>query len=97
MHHLNLMKTPAGRILARRKDGKPLTAVDKIEAKYLAALDEPMEVGSEGGPLPYFSKNRDLVIPFASPKRYHWWNGGQSTLKTIRECDAFRKDSSGGG
>ena len=90
MHHLNVRKTPAGRILAQRKDGKPLTPVDRIEAKYLAAADEPMEVGSEDGPLPYLDHSDSLVIHFASPKRFHWWRGGQNTseiIAKIKQCE----------
>lgn len=85
MHHLNVLKTPAGRLLAQRKDGKPLTPVDMIEAKYLAAIDDPMEVGSEKGPFPYFEPGGNLVIPFSSPPRFHWWRGGQSISKTVEE------------
>lgn len=36
-------------------------------------------------PRPYFNGNGDLVIPFDSPRRYHWWAGGQSVSETIRE------------
>jgi hypothetical protein len=100
MHHLNIRKTPAGRILAQRKDGKLLTSQDHIEAKYLAVADEPMDVGSEDGPLPYFDEFGCLIIPFSSPKRFHWWRpkqsgqskqseqsgwSGQSILETVSE------------
>jgi hypothetical protein len=27
----------------------------------------------------------NLIIPFGSPKKYHWWNGGQSVLDTATE------------
>ena len=28
-----------------------------------------------------------LVIPFDSPPRYHWWNGGQTITQTRRELN----------
>jgi hypothetical protein len=37
---IEIRKTPDGRILARRKDGKPLTAADKEQAKSLAVIEE---------------------------------------------------------
>ena len=40
----------------------------------------------EGRPLPYFTPGGTLVIPFASPERYHWWKpGGQSVAVTREE------------
>jgi hypothetical protein len=47
--------------------------------------------------LPYITAG-DLVIPFASPERYHWWKEGQSVEQTRREAlERFhaeqRKDS----
>ena len=35
--------------------------------------------------LPYFTADGTLVIPFDSPIRFHWWNGGQPLKQTIRE------------
>ena len=36
-------------------------------------------------PRPHFNASGDLVIPFNSPGRYHWWVGGQSVEDTLRE------------
>lgn len=36
-------------------------------------------------PKPYFDLDVDLVIPFGSDRRYHWWIGGQSVKETIEE------------
>lgn len=33
---------------------------------------------------PYI-ENETLIIPFDSDKKYHWWNGGQSVIETLRE------------
>ena len=27
----------------------------------------------------------NVVIPFNSPAKYHWWNGGQSVFDTVTE------------
>jgi len=35
--------------------------------------------------LPYFTPGGTLVIPFDSPTRFHWWNGGQSIKQTHSE------------
>jgi hypothetical protein len=40
-------------------------------------------------PLPYFDKDGDIVIPFASNKKYHYWNGGQLLSETIEEIKAL--------
>jgi hypothetical protein len=35
--------------------------------------------------MPYFTPAGDVVIPFDSPERYHWWKGGQSISETKAE------------
>ena len=37
---IEIRKTPDGRVQARRKDGRPLTAEDREEAKKLAVIEE---------------------------------------------------------
>jgi predicted glycosyl hydrolase (DUF1957 family) len=37
---------------------------------------------------PYIDKHGVLVIPFESEKKYHWWAGGQTILKTLSELNA---------
>ena len=56
MLHLEIKKTPDGRTLARRKDGRPLSPEDRQQAKLLADTAEPPlracvvreEVGEDG-------------------------------------------------
>jgi hypothetical protein len=56
-------------------------------------LSSPVETESEtpvpsvpsSERLPYFTAAGDLVIPFDSPERYHWWKGGQSIKETRAE------------
>jgi hypothetical protein len=40
---------------------------------------------SDHEPLPYFDKGGEIVIPFASNQKYHYWNGGQLLSKTVDE------------
>src|SRR5574340_689301 len=43
---------------------------------------------------PYITDFGVLVIPFNSPKKYYYWNGGQSvcdTLKEVGRCDLIEK------
>jgi len=37
---------------------------------------------------PYINEDGVLVIRFDSDPKYHWWNGGQSALETLRELKA---------
>jgi len=32
--------------------------------------------------LPHFGKNGDLIIPFDSDSKFHWWDGGMSAKET---------------
>jgi hypothetical protein len=69
---------------------RPVPSVPKVE------VCEELETGVPGVPggkrLPYLSASGDLVIPFDSPERYHWWTGGQSPRETRREL-MERKES----
>jgi len=68
------------------------TAMD-IRPESLKDLETavPSVPGSESlppttsGHRPFLNAGGDLVIPFASPARYHWWNGGQSVAATLSE------------
>jgi len=46
------------------------------------------ETGATGKPLrlPYLTPGGDLVIPFDSDPKYHWWKGGQSVASTRAEA-----------
>lgn len=37
---------------------------------------------------PYLTEHGELIIPFESDHRYHWWSGGQSVAATLRELNA---------
>lgn len=45
-------------------------------------------------PRPYLDESGDLVIPFGSDSKYHWWTaGGQSVEETMKEI-ACKKERS---
>ena len=37
---------------------------------------------------PYINPKGELIIPFTSDPRYHWWAGGQSITATLWELQA---------
>ena len=43
--------------------------------------------------LPYFNQYGDLVIPFGSDPKYHYWNGGQSIKDTLKMLGSTRDKS----
>ena len=49
----------------------------KLEAKE-TATGKPLQ-------LPYLTPGGDLVIPFDSDPKYHWWKGGQRVASTRAE------------
>ena len=42
--------------------------------------------------LPHVLVDGTLVIPFDSPQRFHWWNGGQTVKETRVEVKAWKRD-----
>jgi hypothetical protein len=46
--------------------------------------------------LPYLTQSGDLVIPFDSPERYHWWKSGQSVKETLAELSERAKEVENG-
>ena len=43
---------------------------------------------TERQPRPFLTAAGDLVIPFDSDPKYHWWKGGQSVKQTLAEVRA---------
>ena len=37
---------------------------------------------------PHINSRGELIVPFNSDPRYHWWNGGQPVRETLLELDA---------
>lgn len=71
---------------------KPLPYLDN------EALSERMAIQGEncepGQVEPYVTEYGVLVIPWNSPRKYHYWKGGQGVCDTLRElgrCDLIPK------
>lgn len=45
--------------------------------------------------LPHISKNGDLIIPFNSPKKFKWWQGGMSSFETRKYITKLSKKEKG--
>lgn len=73
----NLKEFFQERAAIREFDGEQ----SRVEAE-LGALEEVM---------PYLGANETLHIPPNSPKKYHWWNGGQSIEATLCELGASQE------
>jgi hypothetical protein len=37
---------------------------------------------------PYIHQTGDIIIPFTSDSKYHFWNGGQHLTETLAELNA---------
>ncbi|MCL5102951.1 MAG: hypothetical protein M1133_02390 [Armatimonadetes bacterium] len=57
-----------------------------IAANRDALIAEIAEIESRL-PRPHLNSCGDVVIPFNSPQRYHWWKGGQSVEQTRCEIE----------
>ena len=75
------------------EDGKLTPLFSEAEA-----LNERMAImGENCSPeqvKPYVTDYGSLVIPWNSPRKYHYWNGGQSVCETLKElgrCDLIEK------
>lgn len=68
---------------------KPLLtdSVKQVILENRAALVEELTKREADLPRPYFHRCGDLVIPINSPKRYHWWAGGQPVSESIKEIN----------
>jgi len=43
---------------------------------------------ADDGRRPYLTEGNELIIPTFTPKRYRWWQGGQSIWATLAELNA---------
>lgn len=45
----------------------------------------PLDWPEDPRALPYLDGQGNLVIPMAAPRRFRWWNGGQSVRQTMAD------------
>ncbi len=72
--------------------GCRVTAEDEMKP---AVVREAVNVGKPLR-LPHLTPGGDLVIPFDSDPKYHWWKGGQSVVSTRAEVPARMAAESAG-
>jgi len=74
----------------------------KLEVRPASRLTEPLReelrrrkgevlrllTPQSASPRPYLNQRGELIIPFDSNPRYHYWAGGQSIAATMRELNA---------
>lgn len=61
----------------------------KIEVKtpnFAKPIQPPQVIAATAESVPYFTASGDLIIPFNSPARFHWWKEGGMTLLETRHC-----------
>lgn len=56
-----------------------------VARKALKEIRQAEDYEVKERPRPYLDSEGDLVIPFDSDLRYHWWKSGQSITETINE------------
>jgi len=67
---------------------EPCTNNVKDSAEGVPPVPEPEHA-------PYIAPDDTVVIPFSSPRRYHWWNGGQSLSQTRKEIERHSMERRG--
>ena len=92
---------PVGSVIKLpEKPAKMFIQQGKIEPVFepVDDLNERMAIQGEncepGQVKPFVTDFGVLVIPWNSPKRFHYWNKGQSVCETLRElgrCDLIEK------
>ena len=76
----DLSPTPEGKLKVKAPAPLPedlQEALRQRKAEILALLSRP-----------YINDRGELLIPFTSDPRYHWWAGGQSVAQTLAELNA---------
>jgi len=63
----------------------PATLMGELKEQKEAVIHylEESHANPDSG-LPYLNKSDDLVIPFNSDKRYHWWRSGGMSIRETK-------------
>lgn len=79
--------TPDGKLKVRAPAPLPEELQEELrrhKTELLAVLTQQ----SAEAPRPYINARGELIIPFDSDLRYHWWARGQSIRATLLEINA---------
>jgi hypothetical protein len=87
------LRTPQLSLVLQQEDSE----IEKNKIRIYKDIDEGVRcVRVEREKLPYLTPSGDLVIPFDSPERYHWWKRGQSVKETLAELRERAKEVENG-
>lgn len=95
---LGLLRTPRTGETESKQNAEDHSRTSRTPSFELRAYEKEMDIPKEGpregvrgvrenAGLPYLTSSGDLVIPFNSPEKFHWWNGGQSVEATLAELN----------
>jgi hypothetical protein len=68
--------------------GKAFINMEEWEIKRLCEVILDATSTDDGVTPPYISEHGELIIPFSAPKKYRWWQGGQTVRETLKEIGA---------
>jgi hypothetical protein len=87
------LRTPQLSLVLQQEDSE----IEKYETHIYKDCDEGVRcVRVNREKLPHLTPGGDLVIPFDSPERYHWWKSGQSVKETLAELREREKEVENG-
>jgi hypothetical protein len=62
--------------------------MEEWEIKRLCEVILEATSNENGVTPPYIDEQERLIIPFNAPRKYRWWQGGQTLKKTLEELGA---------
>src|SRR5262249_30033762 len=87
------LRTPQLSLVLQQEDSE----IEKCETHIYKDFDRGVRcVRVNREKLPHLTPGGDLVIPFDSPERYHWWKSGQSVKETLAEVRERAKEIENG-
>ncbi len=96
------LRTPQYSSTCREKNGDDDVCIEiegvpvgASEASELVPPAVESEQGVRGVRLPHFTPGGNLVIPFDSSERFHWWKSGQSVAETRGEVESWIRETAG--
>jgi hypothetical protein len=83
--HFRLRAYTRGELLLATEDFLEKLKDSECAVPSVPRVEEKERLRIAAQRLPFLTAAGDLVIPFDSPERYHWWKGGQSVAATLAE------------
>jgi hypothetical protein len=86
------LRTPQLSLVLQQEDSE----IEKNKIRIYKDFDRGVRCVRVKEKLPHLTEAGDLVIPFDSPERYHWWKRGQSVKETLAELRERAKEVENG-